>query len=62
MIVNKKECFVRIEVYRGFVWFWLGIVIIGNIGNEERSGLDWIGLDFGGDGKGVWEFSISCFC
>ena len=35
MIVNKKECFVRIEVYRGFVWFWLGIVIIGNIGNEE---------------------------
>ena len=53
MIVNKKRvCFVRIQVYRGFVWFWLGIVIIGNIGNEERSGLDWIGLDWILEGMG----------
>ena len=51
MIVNKKECFVRIEVYRGFVWFWLGIVIIGNIGNEEWSGLDWIGFWRGWEGS-----------
>ena len=60
MIVNRKE----IEVYRGFVLFGfgLGIEIIGNVGHEERRGLDF----WRRDGKGVCvcvcEFSLSSFC